>query len=224
MLNVELISVIVGILGTLVGGATSTDIAVKALSQLFKRFAGVKQTALPLESRHRSTVVESMTQVGGTGVGVRIERARFGKAYAHLLRRIGEAESQQRRNYVTAQILRFSSGVLTTTQILVGAMMTTAFIKNMLSPTVVGIFGLVVVVSSSINQKFSPGVGAQVAFQKADLFKALIRATENKLVVIETEADQNDDDPKPVNDLTTKFSTEVRKIEAITKKNHKTPP
>ena len=31
--------------------------------------------------------------------------------------------------------------------------------------------GLVVVVSSSINQKFSPGVGAQIAFQQANLPK-----------------------------------------------------
>jgi len=99
--------------------------------------------------------------------------------------------------------------------------MTAAFAKTLFSPTLVGIFGVVVAASSGINHQYSPGVGAQIAFQKADMYKALIRETEDKLVAIATQADMEVDDPKPVNDVTTKFSLEVKKIEAITKKNHK---
>jgi hypothetical protein len=214
MFDAEIIAAIVAVIGTLLGGATSTDVAVRVISQLLK---SRKQKAL-----EKSADVPEAIVIAGEPPGLGSEiKVRFNIAENHLHRRIAETTIQQKRNQITGRILMFSSTVLTATQIIIGTVMTTELIKNLLSPTLVGIFGIAVIVSSSINQKFSPGVGAQIAFQKADLFKALVRDTENKIVILLTETNEDQDDAKPVNDLTTKFSAEVRKIEAITKKNHK---
>jgi hypothetical protein len=212
MFDAEIIAAVVAVLGTLLGGATSTDFAVRVLGQLLRT---KKQKEL-----EESTASPEAIPVLDVSAPNQI-RPKFSTAQSHLERRIAEATIQQRHNQTRGRILMFSSVVLTSTQIIIGTVMTAEFIRNLLSSTLVGIFGIAVIVSSSINQKFSPGVGAQIAFQKADLLKALNRDTEDKLVALLTETDQQQDNPKPVNELTTKFSSEVRKIEAITKKNHK---
>jgi len=214
MFDAEIIAAVVAVLGTLLGGATSTDVAVRIIGQLLK---GKKQKEL----EESAEVPEAIVIAGEAGALSSQNQVNFQISHNHLLRRLAETTIQQKRNQITGRILMFSSTVLTATQIIIGTVMTTELIKNLLSPTLVGIMGIAVIVSSSINQKFSPGVGAQIAFQKADLFKALIRDAENKVVILLTETNPDQDDPKPVNELTTKFSTEVRKIEAITKKNSK---
>jgi hypothetical protein len=214
MFDAEIIAAIVAVLGTLLGGATSTDVAVRILGQLLK---GKKQKELE-ESAKAPEAIVIAGEAGALSSQIQVN---FQISHNHLQRRIAEATIQQKRNQITGRILMFSSTVLTATQIVIGTVMTTELIKNLLSPTLVGIMGIAVIVSSSINQKFSPGVGAQIAFQKADLFKALIRDAENKVVILLTETNPDQDDPKPVNELTTKLSAEVRKIEAITKKNNK---
>lgn len=214
MFDAEIIAAVVAILGTLLGGATSTELAVRLLSPLLKT---KKQKAL-----EESAATDEAIVVADVSAALPSQiRPKFTIAQSHLERRIAETKIQQKHNQITGRILMFSSVVLTSTQIIIGTVMATEFIKHLLSPTLVGIFGVAVIVSSSINQKFSPGVGAQIAFQKADLLRALNRDTEDKVVALLTETDQKHDDPKPVNDLTTKFSSEVKKIEAITKKNHK---
>lgn len=66
-------------------------------------------------------------------------------------------------------------------QYIVGALLASAFLQSFLTPTLVGLLGLLVIVSSSVQQRFRPDIKALGAKGRALRLKALLREMEIQL-------------------------------------------
>ena len=264
-ISIEILLAIVGSLGTVLGGLTSTDLSVKIIAALLKRFGfkfsdEISDLVLPalkgtrmrttdqrwdankleFKNPHMQVAGEvEVTHAPSSGyVDARLEadrvreisqllrigsRPKFNQARNLLIQRMTEAEASARKNAIAAHILNFSSGALSITVIVIGAILTASIGKEFFSHKVVGWAGLAVAICSEINRRYSPGVGAQIAFQKTDMLRTLNKEYENKLSKLETEGDDTTDDASEVNKLTDKFFNASKAIEAISKKTHRSP-
>lgn len=90
--------------------------------------------------------------------------------------------------------------------------MATSFVQKSLSPDIIGVFGVLVVVSSLLKQHYHPEVNAQTGLQRAHQLEGLIRQSEDRLVVIEANLQDAHDDPSLVLELLEKISAELTAI------------
>lgn len=132
-------------------------------------------------------------------------------AKAQVLLRVGEARSAARKQQRLTTWARLSSNSLTFGQYVIGGVMATSFAQKSLSPDIIGIFGLLVVAASLLKQHYHPDVNAQNAAQHAAELEALIRQSEDRLVVIAATRDSNDD-PNLLLELLEKLSADLTKI------------
>lgn len=204
----DLIALLVSAITGTVGAAASTEPSIKLFLAFFKAFG------IDIDFPTSDTSSAQTSAVDFPLDTPILIRPKLHKAERHLTRRIDEARKQQRRNQYYAVVFRWSGRLLTFTQYIVGAVLATSFVKQEISPRLIGAAGVIVVVASGITQHFNPGIGAEVAAQKADQLEALIRETEDAMLVIETTNSSDDDDPQPILELLKKFSTEMTKIRA----------
>lgn len=126
--------------------------------------------------------------------------------------RIGDAQSARSKLRRTAIGANWSSNLLTIGQYVVGAALTTSFIQKELAPNLIGIFGVIVVISSAFKQHYRPEVAAQVASEQMAELDNLIRQSEDGIVVIDTKADPTADDPEQLLELLERITAEIARI------------
>ena len=85
--------------------------------------------------------------------------------------------------------------------------------QQSLTPNIIGLLGLLVLLSSIVKQQYHPDVRARIAGQKAARLQALIRETNDRLVAIKT-AGESEDDVKAVLALVTKLTSVLNEMDA----------
>ncbi len=142
---------------------------------------------------------------------------RFLKAKSQVLVRINDARTSRADQFFSSRRGRWASNSLIFGQYVIGAAMATSFTRETLSPKIISIFGLLVVLSTVVKQHYHPEINAQIASQKVDQLEALIRQSEDRLVIIETTMTDDSDDPAAILELLEKISAELTKISSTTK-------
>lgn len=202
--NLEVDAAVVSALLTVLGGAASSglfDAVKKLLEKLSKRepepAGGVGSDSI---------LAEEFPRTPGS------LPSRFKLAKQQVLVRIGDARQARQKQLSLARRSRWSANSLTFGQYVIGGVMATSFVQKSLSPEIAGIFGVLVVVASVLKQHYNPDVNAQNAAQRANQFEALIRQSEDRLVVIETTAEPAADDPALLLELLERISAELTRI------------
>lgn len=99
--------------------------------------------------------------------------------------RLLEAKAELSRQESTSKWQGFATTSLTFSQYIVGGVLTTSFIQDTLSSQVVGLLGLLVLISSLIHQHFRPDLKARFAKERIVKLRSLVRSVENDLFAIE---------------------------------------
>lgn len=188
-------------------GALTTALGSAAASGLFEKARQIcaQRSEVEGQATLESAVVKSF---GGLTAPVK----RVDEARKHVFVRINDASVARTRSRVTAAGAKWASNLLISGQYVVGAALTTSFIQKELSPNLIGLFGVIVVVSSAVKQHYRPEVTAQIAFEQVNEFDKLIRQSEDRVVVIDTIADQTADDPTSFLELIERISAEITRI------------
>jgi hypothetical protein len=195
---IEILAAILGALATALGGAAGSGLFEK-LWQIFQRKHLATDTTL-------TVLADGNTPVPGK------TRAEIAKAQA--IHRIDGARTAMLRQVRRAKWGKFSSNSLTFGQYVIGAVMASAFVQKSLSPNIVGIFGIVVLIASAMKQHYHPDANVQNALQSASQLETLISQSEDRLVVIQTTAASNTDDPMPYLELMERITAETGRIVA----------
>ena len=100
----------------------------------------------------------------------------------HATQRLEEAREMLKRQKRAASWASFINGLLTAAQYLVGATLASSFVQKSLSPNLTGTLGVLVVVASTIQQRYSPEVIASAAKSRAAKLRRIIVQAEDELV------------------------------------------
>jgi hypothetical protein len=125
-------------------------------------------------ARHRSV------EVRGVGIQLANEKQEVDPVEP-AIERLDEARDMLRRQQSMAKSNRWISTSLTVGQYIIGGLLASSFLQQSLSPNVVGLLGLLVLVSSLLFQHFRPDIRLRGALARSLLLKALIRASEDDL-------------------------------------------
>ncbi|MUK45700.1 hypothetical protein GNP79_12185 [Aliivibrio fischeri] len=77
---------------------------------------------------------------------------------------------------------------LTFSQYIIGGVLTTSFIQDTLSSNIVGLLGLLVLISSLIHQHFRPDLKARLAKEQIVKLRSLLRDVEDNIFAIRNDA------------------------------------
>ena len=196
---------------TALGGAPSSEIFKRLIDHLFKR----DREPVPDEGIPGPTMAEELTRAGAPAVVGQLlypSVARFKLAKQQVLVRLRDARQARQKQQSLARWSRWSANSLTFGQYVIGGVMATSFVQKSLSPEIVGVFGVLVVAASLLKQHYHPDINAQNAAQRAGQLEALIRQSEDRLVVIETTMEPAADDPALVLELLERVSAELTRI------------
>jgi hypothetical protein len=97
------------------------------------------------------------------------------------VQRLDEARDMLRRQQSIAKSNRWISTSLTVGQYIIGGLLASSFLQQSLSSNVVGLLGLLVLVSSLLFQHFRPDIRLRGALARTLLLKTLIRTSEDDL-------------------------------------------
>jgi hypothetical protein len=100
----------------------------------------------------------------------------------HATQRLEEARVLWKSQKRSASWASFINGMLIAAQYLVGATLASSFIQKTLSPNLTGTLGVLVVVASTIQQRYTPEVTAATAKIRAARLRRIIVLSENDLV------------------------------------------
>jgi len=125
--------------------------------------------------------------------------------------RLGEAKTVHRKQKRLASIYGLANAVLVAGQYIVGGLLTTSFLQENLSKEQIGLFGLVVLGSSIINQHFKPGVLSVRARNVAANLRKNIRNVEDELALL----DPNVPDLAVLHRIQMFLSTKLSEIEDL---------
>lgn len=115
----------------------------------------------------------------------------------------------------------YSSTLLTIGQFVVGGVLASSFIQESLSPNLIGLLGVIVLITSLINQRFRPDLHAAQAKQRMYKARRLMRGIEDDIFAI-----QNSTEGAPLvievrrrasNGLTELEDKEIQAVEHIAK-------
>ncbi len=140
---------------------------------------------------------------------------RIDAAKAQVTIRLEDARNIRARQKRLAKWGKLSANSLTFGQYIIGGMMTTAFVQKSLSANIIGIFGVLVLLSSLLKQHYNPEIAAQNALQRASQLEVLIRQSEDRIVVIDAKRDPDTDDPEPLLELLERISGEISRITVL---------
>jgi hypothetical protein len=195
LISSEVIAAIVSAVATLIGGAAASGI-LETLSQYIR-----KRTRLTTDSAYQKELPPSSAT------------PRTDKATSQVLIRLAEARTVKLTQERSARWSRWASNSLVFGQYVIGGAMATSFVQKTLSPTIIGVFGVLVVVASLVKQHYHPETNAQSALQRTSQLDTLIRQSEDRLVVIETKM-QSGDDPALILELLEGISAEISRIKS----------
>ena len=134
-------------------------------------------------------------------------------AEKHTNRRLSDIRNQQRQQRRLAATYKLASNSLVFGQYVIGGAMTTSFMQKQLSSETVGIFGLLVLISSIIRQHYHPERAAQEASARAAKLKILHREGEDQLAIINSTVSQDHENPTEMLALLTSLSKGLKGIE-----------
>ncbi len=134
-------------------------------------------------------------------------------AKRHLVTRLEEAEREKDDQENIERVNTCSANLLTFGQYIVGGVLASSFVQQSLTPNIIGLLGLLVLLSSIVKQQYHPDVRARIAGQKVARLRALIRETNDRLVAIKT-AGESEDDVKAVLALVTKLTSVLNEMDA----------
>jgi hypothetical protein len=223
---VEFVSIIVSLLTGILGVLSSTSVSANLAYRVLKRFqpkklAGSDElTTLTVSTRAELREAIELAEVVHLATQGKAPDPKYVMAQQHLLKRLAEATALKKRMTIYSVVYHWSERFFTLTQYVVGGALTTSFAKQQLSPQFIGISGLIVVTVSALNQKLNPGANAQTASQQADQLDTLVHEIEDQMIVIQTTR-TDDEDTKPLNDLSKKVTSEICKIKAISRRPQK---
>jgi hypothetical protein len=140
------------------------------------------------------------------------KNARIETTKRQVRSRLNDARTERDRLKKWSTVNRVSSNSLIFGQYVIGGVMATSFIQKSLSPEIIGIFGVIVFTSSVIKQHYRPEVIAETSSRKASQLDALIRQSEDQLVIIQSKQQIDNDDPTIMNELLERVSGEYSKI------------
>jgi hypothetical protein len=110
----------------------------------------------------------------------------------HAARRLEEVRTIWRRQRRTASWASFINGLLVAAHYLVGATLASSFVQRSLSPNLTGTLGLVVVIASTIQQRYTPDLVASTARERAGTLQSAVLDAEDALVEANREDDGTD--------------------------------
>jgi hypothetical protein len=114
-----------------------------------------------------------------------------------------------------------SSNSLIVAQYIIGGVLATSFVQESLKPKWIGAMGVVVLIASLFRQQFHPEINAQEARAKASRLKALVRASEDQLAILDAKIASGQDHSDAMIALLTQIRerlTEIEDPEAIDSK------
>ncbi len=107
----------------------------------------------------------------------------------HTAKRLEEVRDLWKKHKRASSWATFVNGMLIAAQYLVGATLASSFVQKSLSPNLTGVLGVLVVVASTIQQRYSPDITAASARARAGLLRRMIVSAEDLMV----EASDRDD-------------------------------
>jgi MFS family permease len=107
--------------------------------------------------------------------------------------RINEANEALNGQKSVAWWSSFASVLLSVGQYIVGGLLASSFVQSSLTPTLIGILGLIVLFASICKQHFHPEVNAANAKGKAGKFRDLVRTSEDDLAVLDAKSSKGYD-------------------------------
>ena len=105
---------------------------------------------------------------------------------------------------------RWTSGSLTFGQYIIGGLLASSFVQQSLNKELVGVLGLLVLVSSLMYQHFRPDIQLRGALGRAHRLRALIRQSEDDLYSMQSQAPNAPN----IDDFRRRLSTALSEIEA----------
>ena len=98
--------------------------------------------------------------------------------------RLREVRAALDRQTSIASTNRWTSSLLTIGQYIIGGLLASSFVQQSLRPDLVGVLGLLVLISSLIYQHFRPDIQLRGAMSRALRLRAVIRSAEDDLYAI----------------------------------------
>jgi hypothetical protein len=98
--------------------------------------------------------------------------------------RLADAKGALERQTSLAKTNRWMSALLTIGQYIIGGLLASSFVQQSLRPDLVGILGLLVLISSLIYQHFRPDIQLRGAMSRSLRLRALIRSVEDDIYAI----------------------------------------
>jgi hypothetical protein len=123
--------------------------------------------------------------------------------------RLLDAKAELNRQESTTKWQGFAATSLTFSQYIVGGVLTTSFIQDTLSSQVVGLLGLLVLISSLIHQHFRPDLKSRFAKERIVTLRSLVRSVEDDLFAI----DQGMLKPESMHGIRAKVSSTLKEME-----------
>jgi hypothetical protein len=145
------------------------------------------------------------------GYGDGVARPRYQLAKQQVLKRLNEAASIRSKRAILARVFTGVAGSLTFAQYIIGGILGSSFFQQKTPPNIIGASGLFVLVASLLTHHYHPDVSGQNNSVAATKLNALIRRTEDRMVVIEAQLDDGDD-PKLMLELLEKLTAEINEI------------
>ncbi|WP_152625520.1 hypothetical protein [Vibrio parahaemolyticus] len=127
----------------------------------------------------------------------------------HIASRLVDVRKELARQKGIAKWQGMSATLLTVSQYVVGGVLTTSFIQDMLSSQNVGFLGLLVLISSLIHQHFRPDLKARFAKERIALLSGLQRDIEDEIYMI----NENAESASSVFDLRARVSKALKETE-----------
>jgi hypothetical protein len=214
---IERFATLISVVATVLGGAAASGLFEKVSRGIARHYQKDKHLPSLVTMSNvgdRSfqdgvSVSDGITAVNTSGLFNRLNLAK-----THVLVRLTETRNANLKQLRLARWARWSSNLLTFSQYVLGGVMATSFIQKQLSPEAIGVFGVLVIAASLVKQHYHPEIDRQNASQKANQLEALVRQSEDRLVVIETTAEPGAYNPGPLLDLLERVSSELTRITA----------
>lgn len=99
--------------------------------------------------------------------------------------RLPEAKNALDRQQSLATRYRFADATLIFGQYIIGGVLASSFIQQSLNPQIIGLMGVLVLVSSLIRQRYRPDLQAAGARSRVAILRGLIRDTEDRIYALE---------------------------------------
>ena len=102
-------------------------------------------------------------------------------------KRLGEVQDEQNKRVRDANLNRVANVLLIIGQYVIGATLTSSFIQELLSPVLIGILGLIVLISTSLQRALRMDDRVRIANNKANWLNSAIRKAEDGKVALDNQ-------------------------------------